>query len=74
MAPRKAVLMSGLIKFADTTANCLIYDMGISGAAIEVTNPHDIPERFSLIFKGDDTPLSCCVIWREDDRIGVTFE
>jgi hypothetical protein len=66
--------MSGVIKFADSTVNCLICDMSISGAAIEVTNPHDIPERFNIVFKGDDIPLPCCVVWRNGDRIGVAFE
>jgi hypothetical protein len=73
-APRKPVLMSGVIKFADITVNCLICDMSISGAAIEVSNPQDIPERFSVVFKGDDIPLPCYVVWRKADRIGVAFE
>jgi PilZ domain len=73
-APRKPVLMSGVIKFAETTLNCLICDMSISGAAIEVSNPQDIPERFSVLFKGDDTPLTCYVVWHKADRVGVAFE
>ena len=73
-APRKPVLMSGVIKFADSTVNCLICDMSISGAAIEVTNSQDIPERFNIVFKGDDIPLPCYVVWRNGDRIGVAFE
>jgi len=43
--------MSGVIKFANGTADCLICDMSISGAAIEVTGPQVIPERFDLVFK-----------------------
>jgi hypothetical protein len=73
-APRRPVLMSGVIKFADGTADCLICDMSISGAAIEVTGPQVIPERFDLVFKGDDTPLPCYVVWRRANRIGVAFE
>jgi PilZ domain len=72
--PRKPVLMSGVIKFADNTVNCLICDMSISGAAIEDTNPQDIPERFNIVFKGDDVPLPCYVVWRNADRIGVAFQ
>jgi hypothetical protein len=48
--------------------------MTISGAAIEVSNPEDIPERFNIVFKGDDITLACYVIWRKPDRIGVAFE
>jgi hypothetical protein len=73
-APRKAVLMSGAIEFAGSTINCLISNISISGAAIEVTSPHDIPERFNLVFKVDDAHIPCHVIWREEDRIGVAFD
>jgi hypothetical protein len=73
-APRKPVLMSGVLKFADTTVNCLVCDMSISGAAIEVNNPQDIPEHFSILFKGADDLLPCSVVWRTADRIGVVFE
>jgi hypothetical protein len=73
-APRRPVMMSGVIKFADSTVNCLVCDMSISGAAIEVTGAQDIPERFNIVFKGDDVPLPCYVVWRKADRIGVAFE
>jgi hypothetical protein len=43
--PRKPVLMSRVLTFADSTVNCLICEMTISGATIEVTNPQYIPER-----------------------------
>jgi hypothetical protein len=41
--PRKPVLMSGVIKFAGSTINCLICNMTISGAALDVTNPREKP-------------------------------
>lgn len=47
--PRKTVLMSGAIEFAGTNLDCLISNISISGAALEVTNPHGIPERFNLV-------------------------
>ena len=72
--PRKTVLMSGAIEFAGSTINCLISNISISGAAIEVTNPHDIPERFNLVFKADDAQIPCHVIWRQEERMGVAFD
>jgi hypothetical protein len=56
--PRKPVLMSGVIKFTGSTINCLIRNMNISGAALDVTNPRDIPERFNLVFKADGTQIA----------------
>ncbi len=54
--------------------NCLVRNISISGAALDVTNPDDIPERFNLVFKADRTAIPCHVIWRQDDRIGVAFD
>ena len=73
-SPRKAVRMSGAIEFAGITINCLISKISISGAAIEVASPHDIPERFNLVFKADDAHIPCHVIRREEERIGVAFD
>jgi hypothetical protein len=67
-------LMSGAIEFAASTVNCLISNISISGAAIEVPTPQDIPERFNLVFKADDAHIACHVIWRHEERIGVAFD
>jgi hypothetical protein len=40
-------------EFAGSTINYLISNISISGAALDFTNPHDIPERFNLVFKKD---------------------
>jgi hypothetical protein len=66
--------MSGAVEFAGIVINCLINNISISGAAIEITSPHDIPERFNLVFRADDTHIPCRVIWREEERIGVAFD
>jgi hypothetical protein len=73
-APRKTVLMSGAIEFAGGTMNCLVRNISISGAALDVGNPLDIPERFDLVFKADGTHIPCHVIWRQAEQIGVAFD
>lgn len=72
--PRKHALMSGAIEFAGSMINCLIRDISISGAALDVTTPQDIPECFNLVFRADGTHIPCHVIWRKDERIGVAFD
>ena len=72
--PRKPVLMSGAIQFAGGAVNCLVRDMTISGAALDVAELLDIPERFILVFKVDGTHIPCRVVWRQHERIGVTFD
>jgi hypothetical protein len=66
--------MSGAIEFAGGVINCLISNISISGATIEVTSPDAVPERFDLAFKADDTHIPCHVIWRQEDRLGVAFD
>ena len=72
--PRKPVLMSGAIEFAGSTINCSVSNISISGAALDVSNPLDIPERFDLVFRADGTNIPCHVIWRQEERIGVAFD
>jgi hypothetical protein len=72
--PRKHVLMLGAIAFAGRTINCLIRDISVSGAALDVTSPHNIPECFNLVFRADGTRILCHVIWRQEERIGVAFD
>jgi hypothetical protein len=72
--PRKPVLISGAIQFAAGAINCLVRYMTISGAALDVADPHDIPERFNLVFKADGTHIPCHVVWRQEERIGVAFD
>jgi hypothetical protein len=72
--PRKPVLMSAAIQFAGCAINCLVRDMSISGAALDVAEPHNIPERFNLVFKADGTHIPCQVVWRQEERIGVAFD
>jgi len=71
---RKPVLMSAAIQSAGCVINCLVRDMTISGAALDVTEPHDIPEHFNLVFKADGTHILYHVVWRQDERIGVAFD
>ena len=66
--------MSGGIEFAGGHINCLISEISISGAAIEITNPEDIPDRFNLVFKADEAHIPCRVVWRQEERIGVAFD
>ena len=66
--------MSGAIEFAGSTISCLISNISIFGAAIEVTRSHDIPERFDLVFKADKARISCHIVWRQEERIGVSFD
>lgn len=71
---RKPVLMFGAFEFAGSNIHCLVRNISISGAALDVAKCHDIPERFNLVFKVDGTHIPCPVVWRHDEQIGVVFD
>jgi hypothetical protein len=73
-APRKTVLISGAIEYAAGNISCVISNISISGAALQVTNTNGIPERFNLVIKANDTHIPCHVIWRQEGQIGVAFD
>jgi hypothetical protein len=72
-APRHNVLKTGTVKFGLHTVNCLVRNLSVTGAAIELSNRTELPERFVLLVPGDGLQLSCRTVWRKEHRIGVTF-
>ena len=74
-APRRRLLKSGRISFGGGAAiDCTIRNLSETGAALEVSSPVGIPERFTLVVDADHRHLPCRVIWRKETRIGVHFE
>jgi PilZ domain len=72
-APRHNVLKVGVVKFGRHTVNCLVRNLSITGAAIEISSRTALPERFVLVVPGDGLHLPCHVAWRKEHRIGVAF-
>jgi hypothetical protein len=79
--PRKRVLMSGTIEFADSKVNCIFGDLSIAGAALDVINPNDVPERFTVVFKADKVRIPChtrsarhVACWHFSDMASVTSD
>jgi len=67
------VLKAGTIKSGGAAVNCLVRNLSVTGAALEVSDESRIPARFVLIVPGDGLHLPCRAIWRKPHRIGVVF-
>lgn len=76
VAPRSRVVKAGTIEFDGGAITCIVRDLSISGAALDVTSSANIPERFTLSFRADADGLHmpCRLVWRKEDRIGVAFD
>ncbi|MEO3388881.1 sensor domain-containing diguanylate cyclase [Mesorhizobium sp. CAU 1741] len=73
--PRRRVLKGGRIIFNNrfSAIDCTLRSLGDEGAEIDVWNPHDIPEKFTLIIAPENVERSCLVVGRTDKRIEVQF-
>jgi hypothetical protein len=56
------------------TIGCVVRDLSITGAALEVSGQTGIPAKFTLVIPGDALHLPCAVVWRSQYRIGVHFD
>ena len=53
---------------------CTIADISGGGVGLTVINTRDIPDKFELLIKGEQSRKSCRVAWRkEPHRLGVAF-
>jgi len=73
-APRTRILIAGTIAFAGRAVNCMVRNLSLSGAALDVARPAGIPEHFTLVFPADRLRMLCRVVWRKENRIGVAFD
>jgi len=64
IATRHRVLKAGTIEFGNNAINCVIRDLSITGAALEVPNQTGIPAQFTLLVPGDGLRLRCTVVRR----------
>ncbi len=74
IAPRYRVLKTGKIEFGGWAVDCLVRNLSLTGAALEVSSQSGIPQQFDLAVPGDGLKLHCRVVWRRDYRIGVQFD
>jgi hypothetical protein len=70
---RHRVLDTGLIKFGDISVPCVLRDLSVAGAALDVASQAGIPDQFTLIVVPKNKIISCGVVWRKGKRIGVAF-
>jgi PilZ domain len=73
-SPRHRVLKAGTIEFGGETLPCTVRNLSASGAGIEVNSPLWFPDRFVLAIASEGWRKPCHVVWRQEKRIGVTFD
>ena len=73
-APRRHVLKAGTIEFGGGAFSCMVRNLSVEGAALDVPSAVGIPDHFALAMPIDGSHFSCRVVWRKERRIGVAFD
>jgi PilZ domain len=68
---RHRVLRAGTIEFDGRSINCVVRNISATGAAFDVSSP--IPHKVTLNFVTSRERQHCNVVWRQQRRVGVTF-
>ena len=72
--PRHRTLKGGSILFGFAAAiDCVIRNLSVTGACLEVDSSVGIPDDFTLLIKPEHLKRNCRVAWRAARRIGVRF-
>ena len=75
IAPRLRVSKAAAIEFiGGTPINCVVRNLSVTGAAIELSDPGGIPNSFLLVMPDDGLRLPCRIVRRAGYLLGVAFE
>jgi len=69
---RRRVLKAGTIEFGGGAIDCTVRNFSDTGAALDVTSPVGIPERFTLVIQAVGTLPTRTAVGRREKRIGAT--
>lgn len=72
--PRYRVMKPAQIEYGGDKITCMVRDLSITGAALQVSDPTAIPAKFTLVVPEDGLELPCRVVRRGGFRIGVAFD
>ena len=75
IAPRFRVSKTAMIEFiGGKPINCVVRNLSVTGAAIELPEPCRIPDSFLLVLPDDGLRLQCRIVRRGGYLIGVAFD
>jgi PilZ domain-containing protein len=69
---RFGVTTGATIESGSGAIACVLRDVSVAGASLDVTGRGKLPRHFTLMAGGSHLP--CRIIWRRDRRIGIAFD
>ena len=71
---QQKVIRAGTISFDGSGIDCLVRNMSVGGANLEVESQIGIPSSFDLVIDVERSNQRCHVVWRKARRIGIVFD
>ncbi len=75
IAPRFRVAKAAIIEFiGGRPVKCVVRNLSVTGAAVELPDPRGIPDSFDLVVPDDGLRLPCRIVRRAGYMVGVAFD
>jgi hypothetical protein len=71
--PRTEINEPAFVSSGGSVMRCMVRNISVEGAAIDVDNPAFVPSNFRLVMANDSSVRECRIAWIQQKRIGVTF-
>jgi PilZ domain len=74
--PRHRTLKAGKIVFNHRfcVVDCTVRNLSADGACLQVPSTLGIPDDFDLLIEPEKATHTCRVAWKNETRMGVTFQ
>jgi hypothetical protein len=71
--PRTDVDEPAYVSSGGSVMSCIVRNISLEGAAIEIENPAFVPPHFRLVMANDSSVRECRIAWIQKNRIGLSF-
>jgi hypothetical protein len=71
--PRTEINEPAYVSSGGSVMSCMVRNISVEGAAIDVENPAFVPPHFRLVMANHSSVHECRIAWIQRNRIGVTF-
>jgi len=70
--PRRRILKAARLYWENgASSECIVRNLSETGAQLEISGP--VPGTFDLVI-ANQLACTCCVVWRQGNRVGVKFQ
>jgi hypothetical protein len=71
--PRTEINEPAYVSSGGSVMSCMVRNISLEGAAIDVENAAFVPPRFRLVMAKDSSVRECMIAWIQKNRIGLSF-